>query len=267
MCSDGAGGAGASRANRGRAARRGAPDPARQALGADGSRAGGRDHGGSDDPAAPACPAAGSAGTPNFARRFWDAAYASDEDLEHWHRDPPDEALARLVANGLLRDGGARMLDVGCGTGAEARWLARRGHAVVALDLSLEALARGSSARDGARGGRWLPVVGTAFELPLGDDAVDWVLDAGCLHSIGRSSRVRYARELARVASPGARLLIRGARADCAEEGVSSVDAVECRRWLAPGFEVEWTMPIELPAASGALDGVAVLLRRTRSDR
>lgn len=267
MCDDRAGGAGASRASRGRAPRRGSPDPARQALGADGSACG-RDHGGSGEQACPdPCPAAGSAGTPNFARRFWDAAYASDEDLEHWHRDPPDEALARLVASGAQGGGGARVLDVGCGTGAEARWLALRGHAVVALDLSLEALARSSSALDGARRGRWLPVVGSAFELPLGDDAIDLVLDAGCLHSIGRSSRGRYARELARVASPGARLLIRGARADCEEEGVSSVDAVECRRWLAPGFEVEWTMPIELSAASGALDGVAVLLRRTRSTR
>jgi len=203
-----------------------------------------------------------AAPAPDFARRFWDAAYARGEDRTHWHREPPDAALARLLAAGAPSERGPIVLDVGCGTGAEARWLTRRGHSVIALDLSLQALSRRPrGARDLPRR-RWLPVAGSVLELPVADGAAGLVLDAGCLHSIGRASRARYARELARVTAPGSRVLIRGARFDCEEEGVLAVDAQECRRWFGAAFEVEWEMAFELAAAAGALDGVAVLLRK-----
>lgn len=225
--------------------------------------------------------------TPDFARRFWDTAYAQGEDLAHWHREPPDEALGRVLAEGHPGPGARCVLDVGCGTGAEASWLAARltrawgaealeaevvepavlGLAarrlvVVGVDLSVTALARAAAAREPSPGGRWHRVVGSSFELPLADGTVDLVLDAGCLHTIGRRSRALYARELVRVSAPGARVLVRGARRDREEEGLFGVGPGACRRWLGPAFSVEWSMPLVLPASSGALDGVAVLLRR-----
>lgn len=65
----------------------------------------------------------------------WDARYRVSERV--WSGDP----------NGALVDEAAdlapgRALDVGCGEGADAVWLARRGWAVTALDVSAVALDR-----------------------------------------------------------------------------------------------------------------------------
>jgi len=64
----------------------------------------------------------------------WDERYG-DEPM--WSGQP-NEALVREV--GSMTPGTA--LDVGCGEGADAIWLARRGWAVDAIDVSAKALAR-----------------------------------------------------------------------------------------------------------------------------
>jgi SAM-dependent methyltransferase len=68
----------------------------------------------------------------------WDERYASTERV--WSGEP-NGALMREVAD--LRPG--RALDVGCGEGADAIWLASRGWEVTALDVSEVALNRGRS--------------------------------------------------------------------------------------------------------------------------
>jgi SAM-dependent methyltransferase len=68
----------------------------------------------------------------------WDERYASAERI--WSGEP-NGALVREVAD--LRPG--RVLDVGCGEGADAVWLASRGWAVTALDVSKVALDRARS--------------------------------------------------------------------------------------------------------------------------
>jgi SAM-dependent methyltransferase len=136
---------------------------------------------------------------------------------------------------------------------------------VVALDLSLSALARaGDIDRRCSRGSRprCSLVLGSGFALPLADATIDLALDAGCLHSIGRASRPRYAGELARAVTPGGWLLVRGAGRDHEEEGLVSVASRECGRWLGGWFEEVWSLELPLEAREGALDAVAVLFRR-----
>lgn len=65
----------------------------------------------------------------------WDRWYASMEQL--WS-GLPNAALVSEVAG--LAPG--RALDVGCGEGADAVWLARQGWTVTALDVSRVALDR-----------------------------------------------------------------------------------------------------------------------------
>lgn len=69
----------------------------------------------------------------------WDERYAGADRV--WSGDP-NGALVAEVAH--LAPG--RALDVGCGEGADAVWLARRGWAVTALDVSAVALARAEAA-------------------------------------------------------------------------------------------------------------------------
>ena len=71
----------------------------------------------------------------------------SREDRQRWdakHRDGPatvDPPSAFLVEHAHLLPGG-RTLDLAAGSGRNAAFLARRGHAVVAVDVSWQGLAR-----------------------------------------------------------------------------------------------------------------------------
>ena len=67
---------------------------------------------------------------------FWDDRYRSADAL--WSGEPNDQLVAEVagLAPGLA-------LDVGCGEGADAIWLAERGWRVTATDISAVALERG----------------------------------------------------------------------------------------------------------------------------
>jgi SAM-dependent methyltransferase len=58
--------------------------------------------------------------------------------LSHHGIDKPSRWVERWAT--LIRDGG-RVLDVACGAGRHARWLAARGHAVNAVDRDAAAIA------------------------------------------------------------------------------------------------------------------------------
>ncbi len=55
------------------------------------------------------------------------------------HGDEPASAWVRRWSH--LAPTGGSVLDVACGRGRHARWFAGRGHAVVAVDRSAEAIA------------------------------------------------------------------------------------------------------------------------------
>ncbi len=77
-----------------------------------------------------------------FGQDFWDERYRSAPRV--WSGDPNPHLVAEIAG----RPPG-RALDVGCGEGADAIWLARSGWQVVAADISGVALERGARhARD-----------------------------------------------------------------------------------------------------------------------
>ena len=72
---------------------------------------------------------------PGFAREDWNARYARKELL--WTAQPN-----RLFATEVERLGPGRALDVACGEGRNAVWLAERGWHVTGVDFSDVALAK-----------------------------------------------------------------------------------------------------------------------------
>lgn len=76
---------------------------------------------------------------PDDAQRFWEERYRSVERAWSGRVNP---RLAEVAA-GLPA---GRALDLGCGEGADALWLAERGWQVVAVDISATALRRATEA-------------------------------------------------------------------------------------------------------------------------
>ena len=80
--------------------------------------------------------------TPPFSEDAWDERYRSAQRV--WSGNPNPQLVAEVAG---LSPG--RALDVGCGEGADAIWLARAGWTVVAADISGVALERAAQhARD-----------------------------------------------------------------------------------------------------------------------
>jgi SAM-dependent methyltransferase len=75
----------------------------------------------------------------------WDTRY-SERDGAMWSGRPNGRLVAEV---GALTPG--RVLDVGCGEGADAIWLARRGWTVTAIDISDVAVGRARQAAELAR--------------------------------------------------------------------------------------------------------------------
>lgn len=130
----------------------------------------------------------------------WDAHYASSE--LPWDTGQPEPALIAWHEQSGLTSG--RALEIGCGTGTNAIWLASRGFDVLALDLSPRAIER---AREKARS---QAVRRCAFMVhdfladpPLGGE-YQFVFDRGCFHVFDEpSDQARFAERVAALLSPG----------------------------------------------------------------
>lgn len=101
-------------------------------------------------------------------RAEWDARY-SEQDGQMWSGRPNGRLVAEVAE---LAPG--RALDVGCGEGADAVWLASRGWTVTGIDVSDVAVRRAQAAADTA-GVTVEWVCGDALQTPLPSGSYDLV--------------------------------------------------------------------------------------------
>lgn len=115
-----------------------------------------------------------------------------------WHREQPPALLERAIAK---RATPGRALDVGCGEGVYAAYLAQQGFSVVGLDFVPAALVAARTRAEQA---------GVEIELREGDvvdyeapAAFDVVLDSGCLHHLPKGKLAAYRARLDEWLAPG----------------------------------------------------------------
>lgn len=144
--------------------------------------------------------------------------------MMYWRRMTPwDTGVTppelRAVAEGPEALPPGRALDIGCGTGTNALYLAQHGWEVFGVDFASPAIAHAEAQLRAARldaEKRHLPALrvrftrGDATRLrAVGAEGLyTLIYDIGCLHGIPRDSRSLYAAEITALAAPGALYLL-----------------------------------------------------------
>jgi len=133
-------------------------------------------------------------------RARWESFYEDRGAPRPFFTDVPDENLHEWLASGLLRPG--RALDIGCGNGRNALFMARQGCRVTAIDFSDSAIAwaREMLALAPRPVDLWH---GSVFDAALPAGCFDLVYDSGCFHHLAPHLRSAYVELVARALKPG----------------------------------------------------------------
>lgn len=118
-----------------------------------------------------------------------------------------DAEIAGIVPGLALPAQPTRAIDVGCGTGEDARWLAGAGYEAVGVDVSAGALTIAAERTPSGMDVRW--VEGHAGSLPTLDASCVLVTDRGCLHHVAPDDVPAYVSEVERVLVSGGAWVIR----------------------------------------------------------
>lgn len=130
------------------------------------------------------------------AREAFEALYRTGAP---WEIGRPQPAVEELARAGEIR---GSVLDVGCGTGENALFLAALGHEVWGVDLAPSAVAE-ARRKATERGLAAVFLVADALDLGRLGRRFDTVLDSGLFHLFSDRDRARFVQSLAAVLGPG----------------------------------------------------------------
>ncbi|HUI31867.1 MAG TPA: class I SAM-dependent methyltransferase [Candidatus Acidoferrales bacterium] len=126
----------------------------------------------------------------------WNDSYA--QDFVPWDTGKPDPLLTSFVESGRVRPG--LTLEVGCGTGTNALWLAGRRFDVLGIDVAPLAVDK-ARAKQGRTMGCRFETMDFLAAPPQGQ--FDFVFDRGCFHTFDEAEdRTRFAAHVAGLLKP-----------------------------------------------------------------
>ncbi|MGA7270243.1 MAG: class I SAM-dependent methyltransferase [Acidimicrobiia bacterium] len=114
--------------------------------------------------------------------------------------------LAQLVESGRVRQGG-RAIDLGCGAGREAIYLADKGFDVIGVDISPTAIRMAEKAAAGQDSAARF-VVDDLTELSHVDGKFDLLVDYGALNDLNSAQRDAYMRSVLPLANEGSQFVL-----------------------------------------------------------
>lgn len=131
---------------------------------------------------------------------WWDRFYADRDKTVPFFRCIPDENLHAYVRDRKFRPG--KILDIGCGTGRNAIYLAKYGFSVEAIDFSVASIAW---AKENAKieDTRVNFICDSIFNYTVASDNYDYIYDSGCLHHIKPHRRSQYLEHISGLLKPG----------------------------------------------------------------
>lgn len=167
--------------------------------------------------------------------RFEDRYHSGDTP---WDHGMVDFNLVQMVAKHQVEP--CRALDIGCGTGQNAIWLAQQGFDVVACDFSPTAIER---ARTHAKLEKVAPcfIVADFLVDSIPDAPFEFIFDRGCLHCMDDlAERKAFAEKVAHLLGEGGLWLSLAGNADEPERevGPPKLTAGELVAVIEPHFEI-----------------------------
>ena len=158
----------------------------------------------------------------------------------------------------------ARVLDLGCGAGADAIFLAQQNYEVHGLDFSTQALGIARQrARDCGVVVEWHEC--SALSTPFDVGYFDFITDRGCCHHIGGPLRRQYAAEVARILKPRGVLFLRGCRD--AGDPFYPIDRNSLSESFDPQlFDIGPEIPFFYAVDSGGISATAVTIARRETN-
>jgi ubiquinone/menaquinone biosynthesis C-methylase UbiE len=171
-------------------------------------------------------------------RQHWENKYRGTplKNLP-WEEGEPTAELVKLIESGVVAKGPA--LDVCCGSGSSAIYLAKQGFTCHGIDISPTAIgyARERASKEGVS---CALKAGNATELPYPDNTFTLVFDRGCFHSLPPESRETFIRGVHRVLKPKGKFqLICFSAKDHPSTGVPySFSPGDIRRYFSSFFKI-----------------------------
>ena len=151
---------------------------------------------------------------------------------------PPPEVMA-LADN--LKPG--RALDLGCGYGRSAIYLARYGWQVDGIDFVQKAVTEASKrAREAKLADQITFHQGSVADLHFLNDVYTLAVDVGCFHSLTPNEQTGYRDELLRLLAPEATFLLfarTSADGESPEDGPPTVAESQLQLLFGPFFELD----------------------------
>jgi SAM-dependent methyltransferase len=152
--------------------------------------------------------------------------------------------VPRPVVEVADRKPAGRALDIGCGTGRDAVYLANRGWAVTGIDAVPQAIdsARNRS-RDDGTDVQWILGDVTALETLGLEGGYGFVLDRGCIHSLSDAGRARCAAGVNALTAAGATLLMFAFQPRRFGLGPRGLTAGQIKASFGPAWEIASVEP------------------------
>jgi SAM-dependent methyltransferase len=135
-------------------------------------------------------------------KRIYDLGYR--HFLMPWEVGPRQE-LVGLVESGRISP--CRTIDLGCGTGANAVFLAQRGFEVTGVDFAASAVEK-ARRRANAAGVTVRFVVDDLTDLRSVNGSYDFLVDYGTIDDLGQADRDLYIQNMVPLTHPGSRYLL-----------------------------------------------------------
>jgi 2-polyprenyl-3-methyl-5-hydroxy-6-metoxy-1,4-benzoquinol methylase len=175
----------------------------------------------------------------------WQNRYANKDTP--WDTGHPSTELQRVIAEENIQ--ACRVIELGCGTGTNAVWLASQGFEVTAVDLSPLAVGRAQE-RAVAAGVHVRFLTADVLNPPDLGGPFEFFFDRGCYHVVRRVDAPAFLQTLRKISWPGTTgLILAGNAREPHDPGPPVVTEEEIRAELGSLFDIVWLREIRFDQA------------------